>query len=144
MRRQDRYPNTDIFHYENRNPKNRITADCVVRAISKAMGWSWQKTLTELTTFSLETGFMVNDTKCYKRFFEKRKWLELGQPRKADGTKYTVKEFIALHPKGTYLVNMANHLTVVVDGINYDIWDCTKVDKRVGMVWQKPARLTEK
>lgn len=138
MRRQDRYPDTKIFRFENLNPKKRITADCVVRAISKATGWSWGKTLKELVAFSLESGFMVNDTKCYDRFLKKKKWLPLGQPRKADGTKYTVKEFIALHPKGTYLVNMAEHLTVVIDGINYDIWDCTKVNKRVGKVWQKP------
>ena len=36
MRRQDKYPETKWFIYDNVNPKNKITSDCVIRAITKA------------------------------------------------------------------------------------------------------------
>ena len=142
MRRQDKYPDTDIFHFENCNPKNRITTDCVVRAIAKATAPSiakdaWQIIYEDLCNESIETGFSFNDTKCYGKYLEKTGFKAYPQLRKSDNTKMTLKEFIELHPTGTWLVNMPSHLTVVINGINYDIWDCTKSDKRVEMYWGK-------
>ena len=37
MTRQQKYPETGTFHYHNQNPKNRLTGDCIIRAISRAM-----------------------------------------------------------------------------------------------------------
>ena len=136
MRRQDKYPDTDIFKFLNLNSKNRITCDCVVRAISRAIGWSWQGTLKELTKFSCWTGYFITDVKCYRRFLVQNGFIEHRQLRHDDNTKYTLAEFIESHPKGTYLVNMSNHLTVVVDGVNYDVWDCTKSHQKIGMFWE--------
>ena len=150
MRRQDKYPDTAIFKYENLNPHKRITGDCVVRAIAKAIEPEikklhlsrgkvdpWKYVLIKMADYSAQTGYMISDTKCYKRFLPNNGFVKHDQPRHADGTKLTLREFIETHPKGTYLVNMANHLTVVIDGVNYDIWDCTKTDRRVGMYWEK-------
>ena len=63
MRRQDKYPDTEVFHYFNANPKNRITTDCVVRAICLAtqkvmplLLWIWQSfsvRLAMMTVISL-------------------------------------------------------------------------------------------
>ena len=136
MRRQDKYPNTEMFRLENVNPKHRITCDCVIRAISKAYGWTWQETLRKMTEFSIKTGYFITDTKCYNRFLVANGAKQWGQLRKLDGTKYTLAEFIKMRPEGTYLVNMANHLTVVINGVNYDVWDCTKDDGRIGIFWE--------
>ena len=35
MKRQDKYPETETFHFHNANPKGRLlAADCVARAVS--------------------------------------------------------------------------------------------------------------
>ena len=40
------------------------------------------------------------------------------------GTKRpTVDSFAKNHPKGTYILNVANHEVAVVDGKYYDTWD---------------------
>lgn len=148
MRRQDKYPNTEMFSYLNLNPHNRITTDCVYRAIAKALCAGhkhcqksekemWSTVMQELCEFAGQTGFVPTDTKCYSRFLKMRGFNELPQPRHSDGTKYTLKEFINENPKGVYLVNMPSHLTVVVDGVNYDNWDCTKVNSRIGKIWER-------
>ena len=34
MKRQDKYPETETFHFHNANPKGRLlAADCVARAV---------------------------------------------------------------------------------------------------------------
>jgi hypothetical protein len=43
----------------------------------------------------------------------------------AKGTRRgTVDSFAQAHPKGRYLLRVANHFVTVVDGFYYDIWDC--------------------
>lgn len=37
---------------------------------------------------------------------------------------YTVKDFCADHPVGSYLLALDEHVVVVVDGHYYDTWDC--------------------
>ena len=37
----------------------------------------------------------------------------------------TVGEFAQEHPRGTYLIRIRGHLTTLIDGIVYDIWNCT-------------------
>ena len=53
--RQEKYPDTETFHYYNCNPKNKIASDCVVRAIATATGISWEDTLQALTDLSKKT-----------------------------------------------------------------------------------------
>ena len=46
----------------------------------------------------------------------------------------TVGEFADRHPKGTYLIRVPLHLTVVKDGICYDIWNC--LDEICDTIWK--------
>jgi len=34
-------------------------------------------------------------------------------------------DFTELHPKGSYILKMAGHITTCIDGVIYDTWDCT-------------------
>lgn len=150
MRRQDKYPNTEVFHYLNLNPHNRITTDCVVRAIAGAVAHSadsfknekvckalWGVVMNSLTDWACDSGYMPTDTKCYSGYLVNHGFIKHGQLRHDDNTKYTLKEFIDTHRTGTYLVNMPCHLTLVIDGVNYDNWDCTKSSSKIGVFWEK-------
>lgn len=137
--------NTDIFTYANMNPYKRNTGDCVLRAIAKAVyegktgviGDPWKYALDELCEVAEDTGYMVNCPEGYGRLLEKKGFKKYKQPRHDNGTKYTLKEFIAEHKRGTFLVHLPHHLTCVKNGKCYDTWDCTKSSKRVGNYWGK-------
>ena len=137
MRRRDKYPDTDIFVYENINPKNRITGDCEIRAIAKAMKISWEEVARGLVEIGVETGYSPFVKEAYDLFLTRNGFKRMSQPRHLNNTKYTLREFIKEHPRGTYVVNMPSHVTVVVNGKNYDIWDCTKSYKKIGNYWEK-------
>lgn len=123
------------FTYHNENPKNsKSSGDCVIRAISFATGNGWDKTFTDLCTLGLKMKAMPNDNKVYRKYLEQLGFEQRSQPRKPNNTKYTVKEFAKwAYPKNTYIISVANHLTVVRGGKIIDTWDCG--DKCVGNYW---------
>ena len=47
MKRQEKYPETSMFHYYNANPHNRMTTDCVIRAESVALGIPYEQVVLE-------------------------------------------------------------------------------------------------
>ena len=137
-KRQQKYPNTATFKYENRNPKGRVgTGDCVYRAISSALGKDWCEVARELAELACETAYCPNGTSNYDIYLERNGFKKHPQPRHEDRTKYTLKEFCEEHKRGVFVVNMPHHLTVVKAGKCHDTWDCSKCDSRVGNYWQK-------
>lgn len=137
MKRQDKYPETSTFHYHNANPKNRITGDCAFRAISTALGQSWEQTVMEMAEVSCKTGYAINDHKGIAKYLESKGWIKHSQPRKPDGTKYTGKEFCErARTYENYIANIGgHHIVAIIGGKVWDIWDST--DKTIGNYWTK-------
>lgn len=124
------------YTFHNANPKNRLTAaDCVPRAISTATGKSWEEVTRSLTEEAIKQYSVLNEKKVYDTWLTRNGWVKNKQPRKRNNKKYTVEEFAALNNKGTYVVGVASHLTVVVDGEILDTWNCSS--KTVGNYWSK-------
>ena len=145
MTRKD--PDTLYFHYDNINPKNRKTGDCVIRAISRAIGESWEYTLKELTSMSLRYCYSPLSVENFHRVLENYGFVKNKQMRKFDNTKYTGEEFVEYLTNHREIMHgypvVANvgghHTSVFVDEGDrvrcYDIWDCT--DRTVGNFWTK-------
>jgi len=142
------YPNTDYFTFENVNPKNKRTGDCVVRAISKAMNKPWHEVIDEMIPYMHKYCSLLNEPTLFTRYLEDQGFRRMKQPRKFDNTKYTGKDFVNYLNDNYYLENrriVANigwhHTTCFVDeddGRGYtchDIWDPT--DKTIGNYWIK-------
>ena len=107
------------YRYLNQNKYKRHINDCTIRAISLATNKSWNDTYKELADAARRKGMMMDS----KVFIEE--YLD----RKFDRTCHyskTVGEFMKEFPYGTYLISMPNHLTVVINGVNYDTFDTTK------------------
>jgi len=107
----------------NNHPKGLNTSDCVVRAISKAFDNDYLETRRELNRVKRELGFQsYKDTKFLYKHLEDYERIILkavsGEPR--------IKgyDFTEMHPKGTYILKMAGHISVMIDGVIYDTWDC--------------------
>lgn len=143
MNRQQKYPDTATFHYHNANPKGRITGDCTFRAVSTALGQSWEQTVMEMAELSCKTGYAINDTKNIDRYLQSKGWVKHKQPRKADNTKLTGKEFcLEIQDDFAWVTGgvkdvVANigghHIVAIIDGQVWDTWDST--DGCIGNFW---------
>lgn len=121
----------------NNNPKNNITNDCVIRAISFATNKSWADTYKELAELGIKKGLMLNDKKNDRAYLKQLGFEKQSMPRRDDRTRYTLEEFCDELAKDNqvYIVSVAKHLTVVKDKNLYDTWNCSK--KSVGNYWTK-------
>lgn len=127
--------NTESFTYYNANPKNKHTTDCVIRAICTALDQSYAETLIELADMQLKTGYDFTDAKGFGKYLELKGWIKNKQPRKANNTKYTGKEFVKMF-KGICVANIGgNHTVCIKDGRVFDIWDST--DGCIGNYWTR-------
>ena len=122
-----------IFH--NENPKGLLSSgDCVVRAIAKGTGKQWDEVFNELSRVGLELKDMANAKSVYNKYLQELGYPMEKQPRKSNNTKYTAAEFAKKFTKGTYIISLSNHLSLVLDGKIYDTWNCS--DKSVGNYWE--------
>ena len=82
MRRIDKYPDTDTFHYYNANPKNKITTDCVYRAISAGLDIPYNTVVTEMAQLQCETGYDCGDNRLIDKYITSKGWESRPQPKK--------------------------------------------------------------
>lgn len=124
-----------MFIKYNNNPKNKKTGDCVIRAISFATKNSWENTYKELAELGIKNCLILNDTNNWRKYLKILGYEQQKMPKKPDNTRYTVHEFCNEIAKKnvTYIIKVANHVTVVKDKDLYDTWDCG--NKSVGNYW---------
>lgn len=138
MKRQDKYPDTATFHYFNANPKNRITGDCWARAVCTGLDEPYADTVMGLAQICIETGYDPTSNKAVEKYLASKGWIKHGQPRKANGTKYTGDEFcrVLAKKKERYIANIGgHHMVAIVDGKVQDIWNST--GGCIGVYWSR-------
>lgn len=135
MKRTEKYPETSTFHYYNANPKGRITGDCYVRAISTATEIPYNTVVMEMAELQCKTGYDASEL--IDRYLKSKGWIKHAQPRKADNTKYTGKEFCErARDYENYIANIGgHHIVAIVNGKINDIWDST--NGCIGNYWTK-------
>lgn len=123
------------FVKENVNPKGWRTGDCVVRAIAKASSLPWEEVYKDLCEIGLKKCRMPNDPKVYELYLENHGWFKCKQPRKHDGRKFKVREFLDdfYFWDKWCIISMANHLSCACEGTLYDTWNCSYLC--VGNYW---------
>lgn len=141
MTRQEKYPDTNTFHYYNANPKNRITTDCTIRAMSEATGIDYYSMVMKLAEYHCRHGVDPRDGGVgMNGFLEELGYVKYRQPRKEDGTKYTGSEFCIKFRNlfDNIIANIGgNHVTCIKKHLSklkiWDIWNCSH--KCVGNFW---------
>lgn len=153
MNRRQKYPNTKTFRFFNANPKGRLTCDCVVRAICTATGTDYNKVVMDLARIQCDTGYDASGNQGIDILLKEYGWKKQKQPRKANGKKYTGKEFCQVIQRwlpntDTYgnewddgivispsiVANIGGgHIVAIVDGYVKDTWDST--DGSIGNYW---------
>lgn len=117
-----------MYKYLNMNQNNNFVNDCVIRAISVAENASWSDTYDDLSRIAKKNGILLDDVNFVEPLLDYR------YDRLRTYPNETVQDVIETHPKGTFLVTMNGHITVVKDGTVYDTFDCR--DRVIRNVWR--------
>lgn len=110
-----------MFVRYNPNPILNHVGDCTVRAISKALDQDWETTYTGL----ILEGFCLCDMPSANHVwgaYLKRHGFRRNVIPDTCPECYTVADFAAEHPKGTYILAISGHVVCVRDGDWYDTW----------------------
>lgn len=107
------------YKFLNLNPRGKREEDCVCRAITFASGFPYEKVYQKLwlTADLYECDRLCKY--CYSNFIS-----NVLKYKEVNCDRLTIGQFADKHPYGTYLIRVPNHLTVIQDGVLYDIWDC--------------------
>lgn len=116
-----------MYRYYNANSKGYDVNDCVIRAISRAEGKSWDETYIELSDIARRNGILLDDVNFVEPLLDYR------YDRRCYDNGYTVGRFARTHPVGTYLVTMDGHITCIKNGVILDTFDCSS--RRIKCVW---------
>lgn len=106
----------------NPNPTAARVGDCTVRALCKALGQEWEETYMQLCLQGLSLCDMPSANSVWGAYL-KSKGFRRGVVPEACPSCYTVKDFAAEHPHGTYVLALNGHVVALVNGNYYDTWD---------------------
>lgn len=102
----------------NPNPFGRNVGDCTIRALSKALDKGWDEVYAALAIRGYMMGDMPSANYVWGAYLE-----DCGFVRDLAPANETVREFVAAHPCGTYVLALSGHVVCAQDGVIYDSWD---------------------
>lgn len=117
------------YKYFNQNPDGVKIEDCVTRAISLAIDMDYYEVAYKLKLTSLLWGCDKLCLSCYHHLLD-----DVFRLKRVYVDGMTVEEFAETHPYGTYILRCPSHLLTVIDGIDYDIFNSTRM--RITDAWQ--------
>lgn len=111
------------YAYFNENPAGKSVGDCTIRALSKALGQTWDETYVGLCLEGFLQKDWGNADAVWGPYLHRHSFQRHLIPD--DGLEaYTVADFAADHPEGTYILSMpGRHVLCVQDGRWWDSWD---------------------
>lgn len=107
----------------NPNPRgNEYAGDCVIRAITKATGQSWESVFAGLSLEGYYSGDWGNSNGVWDTYLRKKGFRRYILPNTCPYC-YTIADFTRDYPIGTYILGTGKHAVTVVDGDYYDSWN---------------------
>ena len=125
-----------MYREYNPNPQGKRIGDCVVRAISRAIGRAWKETYAGICVQGYELCDMPSANRVWGAYLLEQGFRRYILPDTCPDC-YTVEEFCREHPQGTYVLAISGHVVCVVDGDWYDSWDSGQ--ETPIYYWQKEA-----
>lgn len=111
-----------VYVFYNPNPVGRRVGDCSIRAIAKALNTDWESAYAEVTEAGYKMGDMPSSDSVWGAVLRQNGFLRKSIPNTCPEC-YTVKDFVADYPRGTYVLGFGGHVATVKDGRLYDTWD---------------------
>lgn len=115
-------PNPNQRYKKDGTPMKWHGTDCTVRALSKAMDWTWVESFKYLCETAIKLQMTFDDIKVLQKVYEKLGFTKHGYPVKT--VKPTINEFCKQNPKGTFIISCTGHVVCIHNGKIYDTWNC--------------------
>ena len=106
----------------NNNPDRALVGDCTVRAISKALGKTWDDTYMGLTMQGFRMKDMPSSNRVWGEYLYENGFRRFIIPDSCPDC-YTIKDFCKEHDSGKYILATGTHVVCAVNGSYYDSWD---------------------
>ena len=106
----------------NPNPVGNYVEDCVQRAMSAALGVSWDDASDIVHEFAKNMGLPEHNDAVWGAVLRKNGFYRKVIPNSCPDC-YTVEDFCADHPHGVYVLKVSNHVVTIIDGNAYDSWN---------------------
>ena len=111
-----------MFVELNNNPLNKSVGDCVISSISLAEGKSWDEVFLDLMERAFEEKDISSSNSVWSGYLR-----DLGYRRHIIPDTcpncYTIADFAADHPTGTFVLATGTHAVTCIHGNHYDTWD---------------------
>ena len=114
----------DKWESFNPNPSAKRVGDCTVRALSKALNQSWDKTYLWLCIYGFIMSDMPSANAVWGAYLKNRGFKRNIIPDTCPDC-YTLADFCNDYPQGTYVVALSGHVVTIENGKVYDSWDST-------------------
>lgn len=110
------------YKYFDNNPVRPNRGDCVIRAISKVMNQSWDRTYWDLCNYGFNLGDWGDSNKVWDSYLRDNGFVRKVIPDTCPDC-YTVADFTYDHADGEYILATGNHTVAVINGDFYDSWN---------------------
>jgi hypothetical protein len=111
-----------MWKYYSNNPCGRTVGDCSVRAISVALGLTWEEAFLKLATAAYGMCDMPSSNAVIWAVLRQNDFISYRLPDDRVGS-FTVREFCDANPSGTFVLFTSGHVVTAVDGDYWDSWD---------------------
>lgn len=107
---------------ENSNPLQNQVGDCVIRAIAKATGKTWDETYVALMLQGFQDKNWPSANAVWGRYLKRIGFKRNVIPDSCQDC-YTVEQFCEDHQQGRFVLALQSHVVAVIDGQYFDTWD---------------------
>lgn len=111
-----------MYREYNRNPRGKRVGDCVIRAVSRATGKTWEETYAGICAAGYELCDMPSANQVWGAYLRRQGFRRNMLPDTCPDC-YTVEAFCRDHPSGVYVLAISGHVVCAEDGDWYDSWD---------------------
>lgn len=123
-----------MYREFNNNPVARRAGDCAVRAVSLALDKDWQDAYAEIAAAGYLMGDMPSANWVWGSVLRKQGFSREVVPNTCPDC-YTVQDFAADHPEGTFVLGLDGHVVTIINGDWFDSWNSK--DEPVVYYWFK-------
>lgn len=106
----------------NPNPTGKRVGDCVVRALSKALGLDWEAAFLSAVAMAYRMADMPSSDSVWGAVLRSHGFTRQAIPNTCPDC-YTAADFCRDHPSGTFVLGFGGHVATIKDGILFDSWD---------------------
>lgn len=114
-----------MYKYFNNNPAGRTVGDCAVRALSVALGISWEEAYTKMAVNGFRMADMPSADSVWGAVLRSAGFYREGLPNLCPDC-YTAEDFCRDNPIGVYVLGFGGHVATVKNGTLYDSWDSSQ------------------